>query len=469
MTSDAIRIQPKSPIHAAVTPPGSKSITNRALPLAALADGESVLRGALESEDTQVMMDSLRRMGVAVEHDPQNAVIWVRGTGGKLPGGAGPCELFCGNSGTTLRFLTAMVSVFDGEFLLDGVPRMRERPIGDMLRAMTQLGVDVAAVSGNDCPPVWIRAAGLNGGIAQVAGNISSQFLSGLLMAAPYARTPTLLRVMGTLVSRPYVDMTLAVMADFGVDADSVELGHGHAHGACGCGCGGGADAENAGLALHEAEHPATLEFLVPARQRYVGREYMIEPDASAASYFFAAAAVAGGEITVRNLTKNSLQGDVEFCACLAKMGCEVEYLPDAIRLRRDLKKPLSGVDVDMHHISDTAQTLGVVALFADSPTIIRNVANMRVKETDRIHALVTELRKFGVRVEEHPDGLKVWPLAESPGGDDPPVEVETYHDHRMAMSFAVAGLRRPNVIIRNPACTAKTYPRFFEDLESLR
>ena len=461
MNTDYIVMKPRGPIHADITPPGSKSITNRALAIAAVAEGESLLRGALDSEDTRVMMDSLRRMGVEFSHDTQDAVIRVRGTGGKLA--AGNYELFCANSGTTLRFLTAMVSIFDGEFLLDGTARMRERPIGDMLHAMRSLGVDATAVNGDDCPPVRVRAAGLKGGTASVAGNISSQFLSGLLMAVPYAQTPTLLRVTGNLVSKPYVEMTIAVMEAFGTEAFSFDLTH------------------EAPAQIVETRHalslqfvnsfPAakdvTMEFLVPGKQKYLGREYVIEPDASAASYFFAAAAVAGGEITVRNLSKSSLQGDVGFCECLAKMGCDVHYGEDFIRVHRDPKNPLHGVDVDMHHISDTAQTLGVTALFADSPTTIRNVANMRVKETDRIHALVTELRKFGVTAEEYPDGLKVFPLAEVPS-DAQPVHIQTWNDHRMAMSFAVAGLRHPNVVIHDPGCTVKTYPRFFEDMESL-
>ncbi len=426
-----------------MTPPGSKSITNRALVIAAAAEGDSLLTGALDSEDTQMMMGALRKMGVWLEHDPAAAVIRVRGNGGTfqgpqtsgktaLPNSSGePVELFCGNSGTTIRFLTAMCANARGLFRLDGVERMRQRPLGDLLDGLRQLGVRVEAELGNDCPPVLVHAEGIRGGRAVIPGNISSQFLSGLLMAVPYAREETTIAISGGLVSRPYITMTMAVMRAFGVTADEPEEG----------------------------------VFRIPAGQKYVGTRYVIEPDASAASYFFAAAAVAGGEMTVRNLTKNALQGDVGFCDCLAKMGCEVEYLADAIRVRRAPGAPLHGIETDMHSISDTAQTLSVVALFADSPTTIRNVANMRVKETDRIHAVVTELRKFGAEVEEFEDGMTIQPLRQAPGA----VEVETYNDHRMAMSFAIAGLRLPGVTILNPGCTVKTYPGFWDDLEKIK
>ncbi len=428
------------PICAEMTPPGSKSITNRALVIAAAAEGDSLLTGALDSEDTQMMMGALRKMGVQLEHDPAAAVIRVHGNGGAFEGPqAGgnpnpknePVELFCGNSGTTIRFLTAMCANAHGLFRLDGVERMRQRPLGDLLDGLRQLGVRVEAELGNDCPPVLLHADGIPGGRAVIPGNISSQFLSGLLMAVPYAREETTIAISGGLVSRPYITMTMEVMRAFGVTADEPEEG----------------------------------VFRIPAGQKYRGGRYVIEPDASAASYFFAAAAVAGGEMTVRNLTKNALQGDVGFCDCLAKMGCEVEYLADAIRVRREPGAPLHGIETDMHFISDTAQTLSVVALFADSPTTIRNVANMRVKETDRIHAVVTELRKFGAEVEEFEDGMTIQPLNQAPGA----VEVETYNDHRMAMSFAIAGLRLPGVTILNPGCTVKTYPGFWDDLEKIK
>jgi 3-phosphoshikimate 1-carboxyvinyltransferase len=278
---------------------------------------------------------------------------------------------------------------------------------------------------------VLIRAAGLPGGRATLSGAISSQFLSGLLMAAPYAELGVELVVEGDLVSKPYVEMTIAVMRAFGVTV------------------------ENEGL----------RRFAVPPRQTYRAREYAIEPDASAASYFFAAAAVTGGRMTVEGLGQDSLQGDVGFCQCLQRMGCEVRYADNAITVSRGPGQTLRGIEIDMNAISDTVQTLGAVALLAEGPTTIRGVAHIRHKETDRIGALAAELRKLGAEVNEREDGLRIVPPV--PGALHG-AEIETYNDHRMAMSLAIAGLVVPGVVIRNPGCTAKTYPRFFEDLESL-
>ncbi|MBE6428614.1 MAG: 3-phosphoshikimate 1-carboxyvinyltransferase [Planctomycetaceae bacterium] len=433
----SITLSPVSPISAEITPPGSKSITNRALAIAAAAEGESILRGALDSEDTRMMMDSLQKMNIALQHDPEKSEIRIQGTGGAffVPDEK-TTELFCGNSGTTIRFLTAMCANSRGIFRLDGVERMRQRPLGDLVNGLRQLGVSIESELKNDCPPVILRANGISGGTAKIPGNVSSQFLSGLLMAVPYAKNETKIFVDGSLVSKPYVDMTISVMKAFGVE-------------------------------IHELKtEEGTEAFRIPPNQKYRGREYVIEPDASAASYFFAAAAVTGGEILVRNLSRDALQGDVAFCDCLEKMGCAVEYLPNAIKVSRTPKSPLHGIDVDMHFISDTVQTLSAVALFANSPTTIRNVANMRVKETDRIHAVVTELRKFGVRVDEFDDGMTIYPISSLDLDAIPSsLEIETYRDHRMAMSFALVGLRIPGVTILDPDCTVKTYPNFFDDL----
>jgi len=417
---EAVEIQPSGPLRASIRPPGSKSITNRALVCAALARGQSTLTGALDSDDTRVMIEGLGRLGVAVEHDPQTAVIRVAGCGGCPP--AERAELFVGNSGTTIRFLTAVVTLGQGTFRLDGTPRMRERPIGDLLDALNQLGADARSEHQNGCPPVVVRAAGLPGGRASVAGDISSQFLSGLLMAAPCARGPVELAVHGELVSKPYVEMTLGVMGAFGVDV----------------------------------AHEGLRRFAIAAPASYRGRSYMIEPDASAASYFFAAAAITGGAVTVEGLSRQSLQGDVAFCGCLEQMGCRVEYGPDALTVAGG---PLRGVELDMNAISDTVQTLAAVALFADGPTAVTGVAHIRHKETDRLEALATELRKLGAGVEELDDGLRITP-AELHGA-----WIDTYDDHRMAMSLALVGLRVPGVVIRDPGCTAKTYPAFFDDL----
>ncbi|HEX6960605.1 MAG TPA: 3-phosphoshikimate 1-carboxyvinyltransferase [Lacipirellula sp.] len=406
-----------------VRPPGSKSITNRALVCAALAEGDSTLTGALDSEDTRVMIAALRSLGIVVEAEEGGRTLRVEGCGGTVP--ASRADLFVANSGTTMRFLTAMVALGRGEYRLDGVARMRERPIGDLVDALKQLGAVIKCEGEQRCPPIVVNARGLAGGRATIRGDISSQFLSGVLMAAPYAARPVELAVEGALVSIPYVDMTLEVMRSFAAAAT--------------------AESDYASIRVDNA-------------RRYAGRQYAIEPDASAASYFFAAAAIIGGRITVEGLNRDSLQGDLAFCECLRQMGARVDYGPDSTTVEGG---PLGGVDVDMNAISDTVQTLSVVALFADGPTRIRNVAHIRHKETDRIGATATELRKLGAEVEEFDDGLVIHPPKELHGA-----EIDTYNDHRMAMSFALAGLRTPNVVIRNPECTAKTYPAFFSDLE---
>lgn len=423
--SDSIEIIPVAgPVNGSIRPPGSKSITNRALICAALAEGASTLTGALDSEDTQVMIAALRKLGIDVEATDRGRTLRVAGCGGKIPAKA--AELFIANSGTSMRFLTAMATLGHGEFKLDGIARMRERPIGDLVQALQRLGTRIECVGANQCPPVTVHANGLAGGTASIRGDISSQFLSGLLMAAPYAQTPVRLEVAGTLVSIPYVDMTLRVMESFGATATA-------------------------------ADDFSSIE--VSNEHRYGGRDYAIEPDASAASYFFAVAAVTGGRVTVEGLSRSSLQGDVAFCDCLAQMGAVVEHGPDSITVEG---RKLHGIDVDMNGISDTVQTLSVVALFAEGPTRMRNVAHIRHKETDRIGATACELRKLGARVDEFEDGLEVHP------GLLRGAAIDTYNDHRMAMSFAIAGLNVANVVIRNPECTAKTYPEFFAELEQL-
>lgn len=423
--SDVIEIVPATaPIRAHVRPPGSKSITNRALVCAALADGVSTLAGALASEDTRVMIDGLTCLGIRVESKDDGRTLIVHGACGQVP--ALEAELFCANSGTTIRFLTALATLGHGSFRLDGIARMRERPIRDLIDALNQLGARVLSDNDDGCPPVTVHANGLHGGASTVRGNISSQFLSAILMAAPAAQSGVELRIAGTLVSQPYVTMTLAVMEAFGATADVSN---------------------------------SFDRIAIAAPQQYSARDYDIEPDASAASYFWAAAAVAGGEVTVEGLSRDSLQGDVAFVDCLEKMGCEVRHDPNSITV---VGRRLRGIDVDMNAISDTVQTLSVVALAAEGETIIRNVGHIRHKETDRIAALATELRKLGAEVDERTDGLSIRPKRLAPAA------IDTYNDHRMAMSFAVAGLRIPGVQIKNPRCTEKTYPEFFADFKAI-
>jgi len=420
---ERIEIEPCGPIVGTITPPGSKSITNRALICAALAKGESILRGALDSEDTTVMIDALRQLGLEVHHDRAVAEVRLTGCEGRFP--SDRAALYAANSGTSIRFLTAALTLGRGHYRLDGSPRMRQRPIEDLLTALRQLGAEVRSELGNGCPPVVVEAGGLPGGTAAIAGGVSSQFLSALLMASPLAEGPVVLETAGPLVSKPYVEMTLAVMRAFGV----------------------------------AVAHVGFERFEFPGRERYSACEYRIEPDASAASYFFAAAAITGGRITVEGLSSQSIQGDVAFCDVLEQMGCRVERGDHAITVEG---RPLRGVDVDMNAISDTVQTLAAVALFAEGPTRVRSVGHIRFKETDRIGDLAHELRKLGATVNEHPDGLTIIP------GRLRPAEIETYNDHRMAMSMALVGLRSPGVVILDPQCTAKTYPGFFDDLRRL-
>ncbi len=408
---------------ARVRVPGSKSLTNRALIVAALADGASTLSGALDSDDTRVMVDSLGRLGIGVEHDPAAGTIRVAGCGNKIP--ARQADLFVANSGTSLRFLTAMVATGSGTFRLDGSPRMRQRPVADLLQALNGLGAEASSDLGTGCPPVTVKASGLDGGYAFVKGDVSSQFLSGLLMALPYSRDQTTVEVEGVLVSKPYVAMTMTVMEAFGVKINN------------------------------RKDRRFDIR---PAR--YAGRNYAVEPDASAASYLFAAAALTGSTITVEGLGTDSIQGDLAFVDLLEHMGCAVAREPDATTVTGG---PLRGIDVDMNAISDTVMTLAVVALFARGITRIRNVAHIRHKETDRIAALAAELRKLGATVDEHPDGLILFPPAAIT-----PARIATYDDHRMAMAFALAGLKSPGVTILDPGCVAKTYPNFWDDLARL-
>jgi 3-phosphoshikimate 1-carboxyvinyltransferase len=414
------------PPRAVVKVPGSKSLTNRALVVAALAQGKSALLGSLDSDDTQVMVAALRALQIAVEHDPPSCQIAIEGCGGNIPARSASLDL--ANSGTSLRFLTALVATGHGTFHLDGSPRMRQRPVSDLLEALNGLGCRGRSDRETGCPPVTVESNGLHGGHASIKGDVSSQFLSALLMALPNAEAPTTIELSGILVSQPYVAMTLAVMEAFGVAV------------------------VNQGFRRFEIR---------PARYR--GRVYAIEPDASAASYFFALAAITGGEITVSGLGTTSIQGDMAFLSVLEQMGCSVIREPTRTTIKGGA---LGAIDIDMNEISDTVMTLAIVALFARGVTRIRNVSHIRHKESDRIAALATELRKLGARVEEQADGLVI----------DPPCPAElhgariaTYDDHRMAMSFALAGLRIPGVTILDPGCVAKTYPGFWDELDGVR
>jgi 3-phosphoshikimate 1-carboxyvinyltransferase len=415
------------PISGTVRVPGSKSLTNRALILGAACGVHSwYLTGALRSEDTEVMVQALQRLGYEIVTDWNAERPEIRMYHPERGITANEADLFVANSGTSMRFLTALVCLGHGRYRLDGIPRMRERPIQDLLDALQQLGVQAHSENGNGCPPVLVEANGLPGGHVRIKGDVSSQFLSALLLVAPCAGSDVTIEVTGALVSEPYVDMTVELLRRYGY---VVESGPGP-------------------------------RYRIPAQRRSsVCAGCAIEPDASAASYFFAVAAITGGTIAVPGLDRKSLQGDVGFVDLLERMGCAVSWADAALTVRGG---PLRGIDCDMNAISDTVMTLGAVACFAEGPTTIRNVAHIRHKETDRLAALATELRRVGAEVHERDDGLTIVPKPLHGA------EIETYNDHRMAMSLAVVGLRVPGVVIRNPGCVAKTYPHFFTDLQQL-
>ncbi len=414
------------PIQARVTLPGSKSITNRALLLAALSTGKSTIRGALFSDDTRYMSAALRQIGVPVRADEAESTYEVVGSAGRVP--ACQADLFIGNAGTAARFLTAYLSLGRGEFRLDGIARMRQRPIGDLLDCLTRLGARFEFEVNPGCLPIRLLASGLDGGTVQIRADASSQFVSALLMIAPLTLNGVELQLLGEVVSRPYIELTCRMMEQWGASAAPV----------------------------------SDSLYRVAGGQHYAAQSYSVEPDASSASYFFAAGAITGGSIRIDGLSAESLQGDVGFVNVLEKMGCSAERGSDYIQLKSDGK--LQGVDVDMNGISDTVMTLAAIAPFASTPTRIRNVAHIRHKETDRLLALATELKRVGVLVENHADGMTIHPCAEIL-----PAEIETYDDHRIAMSFAVMGLRAKGIGIKDPGCVAKTFPDFFARLEQLR
>jgi 3-phosphoshikimate 1-carboxyvinyltransferase len=422
---DPLPIRPRGHLDARVRLPGSRSLTNRALLTAALARGESVLSGATESDDAAAMREGLRALGVPIRVAGDT---WtIAGCGGRLPAG-GRVDVDVRASGTTARFLTAAATLTPAgaEVVLDGVARMRERPIGDLAAALRALGADVETLGPGGCPPVRVRGGGLAGGAIAIDAKRSSQYVSGVLLAAPCAaRDVAISLVEGKLVSRPFVDLTLQVMGEFGADAGWTADG---------------------GLRV--------------ARGGYTGRRYAIEPDAQAAVYAFAAAAIAGGRVRVEGIGAASRQPDLRILEVFERMGCRVRREAEAIELAAQ-RGELRGVVCDGDPMPDAVLALAVVALFAQGPTEIRNVANLRIKETDRLAALETEIRRLGGGAEAGPDWLRVEPRPLSGAA------IESYADHRMAMSFALAGLALPGVSIRDPGCVAKTWPGFFAALES--
>lgn len=419
-------IQPVSNINVDLAVPGSKSITQRALVAAALASGESLLLGALDSEDTDYLRSALRALGVRIDcSDPE---AWrVQGCGGRLRAPDAP--IYLGNNGTATRLLTSVAALAGGPVRITGDARMAERPIAPLMEALRGWGVAIASECGNGCPPLTIRGQGIQGGSTTLAAGQSSQYLSSLLLVAPYAQEPAEIAVAGRLYSRPYVDMTLAVMQAFGVQAGPV---------------------------------PGQNRFVVP-RGGYRARRYQIEGDASNASYFLAAAAICGGRVRVMNLPSPSLQGDAGFAELLARMGCRVEQ--DRGGMQVTGASCLHGIEADMGDMPDVAPTLAVVAAFAEGMTSITNIAHLRVKECDRLSAMTHELRRLGVTVEEREDAMRI----QGRGGLDlHGGRIQTYRDHRIAMSMALAGLRISGVAIEGEDCVAKSFPDFWERFRML-
>ena len=421
-----IEIEPITNIDCIVSVPGSKSLTQRALIAAALADGESILHGPLVSEDTDYSSGALMQMGVEIRKEPDSWL--VAGSGGKIK--TPEEDIFLGNNGTATRFLTSVAALGEGEFIIDGEERMHQRPIGPLMEALEGWGVDITSIHETGCPPLSIRANGLEGGRTVLPEGKSSQYLSSLLLVAPFARSAAILDVVGEVLSKPYVAMTLQVMADFGI---SVEASHDFS------------------------------SFSIP-QGIYRPGDYRIEGDASNASYFWAAAAVAGGRVTVDNVPVPSLQGDAMLVPLLARMGCDINQTGSGITVTGADR--LQGIDVDMGNMPDVVPTLAVVAAFAEGQTEIVNIGHLRIKECDRLHAVVTELTRMGAAVEEFPDRM----IIHGAGGRNlHGAEIETYNDHRMAMSMAVAGLKVPGIRIREEQCVAKSFPDFWQRFAKLQ
>lgn len=451
---ESLYLEPKSSVSGEVILPGSKSLSNRILLLAALCRKPVRILNILDSDDVRWLREALQKLGVNLEFDPAKAELLVQNEGtnlldilessiatsgktsGEESGENEPIRLFLGNAGTAMRPLAAVLAgVSGGDFLLEGEPRMYERPIGHLVAALRMLGADVSYAGTPDYPPLQISGKKLQGGLTRVPGNISSQYLTALLMAAPVysAEQATDIEVVGELVSKPYITITLDTLQRFGIEVDHQEM----------------------------------QKFHISARQQYQSPGTIaVEGDASSASYFLAAAAIAGGTVRVCGVGKSSVQGDVAFAWVLQQMGAQISWgsTPAGMEyIECSRGGPLQGQDLDLNHIPDAAMTIGVVALFASGKTTIRNVANWRVKETDRLAAMSTELRKTGAKVEEGSDYITI----------EPPVEwqhaaVDTYNDHRMAMCFSLAAFGPVGVTINDPGCTSKTYPQYFEHFLSL-
>ena len=423
---EQLTLNPINKINGEIFLPGSKSLSNRALLIAALANGTTKITNLLVSDDIKHMLNALTTLGIEYNLSDCGTECIVTGNNGFFKS-AQPLEIYLGNAGTAMRPLCAALAASDGEFILTGEPRMKERPIGHLVDALAQLGADVEYLENKNYPPVKINGQALTGNLVTIDGSISSQFLTAILMITPLLKTDTTINIDGELVSKPYIDITLDIMNRFGVTV----LNNNY------------------------------QSFTVKGAQSYRAVEkYMVEGDASSASYFLAAGAIKGGEITVHGVGRLSVQGDKHFADVLEKMGAEVIWHNESITVR---SQPLTAVDMDMNHIPDAAMTIATTALFAKGTTTIRNIYNWRVKETDRLTAMATELKKVGAKVIEGEDYISITPPTSLKHA-----EIDTYNDHRVAMCFSLVALSETPVTINDPKCTAKTFPDYFEKLASV-
>nr|WP_198197705.1 3-phosphoshikimate 1-carboxyvinyltransferase [Gilliamella sp. W8128] len=421
----SLTLQPIKKFSGTINLPGSKSVSNRALLLSALSQGKTRLTNLLDSDDVRYMLDALKALNIKYHLSDDRTICDIEGVGGKLHS-AHPLELFLGNAGTAMRPLAAALCLADNNIVLTGEPRMKERPIGHLVDALRQGGAKIDYLENEGYPPLHIHG-GFTGGKIAVNGSVSSQFLTALLMAAPLASNDTEITIIGDLVSKPYIDITIKMMAIFGVSVINNQY----------------------------------QTFVIKANQTYQSPgSYLVEGDASSASYFLAAAAIKGGTVRVTGVGKKSLQGDTQFAHVLEKMGAKITWADDYIECSRG---ELNGVDMDMNHIPDAAMTIATTALFADGTTTIRNIYNWRVKETDRLSAMANELRKVGATVEEGEDYITITPPAKLNHA-----EIKTYNDHRMAMCFSLVALSDTPVTILDPKCTMKTFPDYFEQFKRL-
>ena len=423
---DSLTLQPSKSVNGTVNLPGSKSLSNRALLLAALAKGTTRIKNLLDSDDIRHMLDALKTLNVKYQLSDDRTQCIVEGNGGALNVN-GDCEMYLGNAGTAMRPLCAALCLGKGTFTLTGEPRMSERPIDSLVEALSAMGADIQYHDFDGFPPLTIKGTGLKGGKVVIDGSVSSQFLTAFLMAAPLAQGDIDIEISGELVSKPYIEITLDLMRKFGVEVEHTNLQH----------------------------------FSIKGNQTYMAPgEILVEGDASSASYFLAAAAIKGGSVTVTGIGSDSVQGDIKFADVLEKMGAKVTWQPNSITVSAS---QLHGIDMDMNHIPDAAMTIATTALFASGTTTIRNIYNWRVKETDRLAAMATELRKVGAIVDEGDDYITITPPSKLLAAS-----IDTYNDHRIAMCFSLVALSDTEVTINDPGCTSKTFPTYFQCFSSI-